>query len=179
MSIPSSETFSIDGIVSNVSCIEKPSLPRIFSRVASVRVRRSFTHLKRIYGLVTQVWFPNEGTYDPDTRQGSIYNREGKSYRYNEDPDLPCEIVVYSNLATLSSFDSQTFMDQLSFATASFGYTDRSSSDNMCLIRSDSKIKINFSSKDFYFFIKKVTTLEAYYPSDGKVIHKLHLESYI
>jgi len=158
--------------IDSTPCSLKKKMLNITTRLAVASTRFGFIHLQRLFGFETQIWFPHDGAYDPVTRTGSIYNVEGQEYRYNESPDLPCEVLVYSNLMDLTRMEATTLEDSID-PNSPFAYTLNQS------IADHSRLQVSYANKDFHFFVERVTALESPYSTDDVAIRRLNLRPWI
>lgn len=169
--------------MANEQC-KNSGLLKVLTRTATIRERVGFTHNQRVWGLICRVYFPVDGTYDPHTREGSMYNREDNKYRYKNDPDIPCINLVFSNLMDLTRMDATTRMDGLQMRKETYAFTNEAKWDDKnkswyCGIPVNSKILVEYNHKEYAFFVWAVTSLESPYPIDGKAVFKLELRSHV
>lgn len=169
----------MNGYTPDVNDCRNSGLLKTVTRVSTIRERRAFKHLQRVYGLTCSVWFPRSGEYDPHTRTGSLYNREDNKYRYPEEPNIECINFVISNLMSLTRLDAQTRMDQLMMGDDIYAYTDRLGKDGLCLIPPESKIIVHYNFKEFTFFAWEITALDSPHTADGKAIYRIKLRSHV
>jgi hypothetical protein len=161
-------------------------LLEIATHVATVRERRAFRHLQRLWGLICDVYFPVSGDYDPYTRTGSVYARDDQKYNYKNEPSLYDVNLVFSNLMDLTRMDAVTRMDILDMRGDIFAYTnlekeaeDGGKTARKCMIPMNSKIMVRYNNKLMAFFVWSVSALDSPYEDDGKAIYKLELKPHV
>lgn len=153
-------------------------LIRMATRTATIREQRAFRHLQRLWGLICRVYFPTNGHYDPYTRTGSIVNREDNQFNYRNEPDLRDVNLVFSNLMDLTRYDAVTRMDVLEMRGEIYAFTNKEQ-DGKCAIPVNSKIVVEYNSKEMVFFVWAITALDSPHESDGKALWKMELKPHV
>lgn len=169
---------------SNLQECKNSGLLKVLTRTSTVREQVAFTHNQRVWGLICRVYFPVDGTYDPYTREGSLYNREDNKYRYKAEPDIPCINLVFSNLMDLTRMDAATRMDALQMKGDIYAFTnyvqrDETNESWICGIPVNSKILVEYNFKEFAFFVWAITALDSPHEIDGKAVFKLELKPHV
>lgn len=149
------------------------------THTSTVREQVAFKHNQRVWGLVSRVYFPVNGDYDPYTREGSMYNKEDNKYQYKNDPDIKCINLVYSNLMDLNRDDAETRMDGLQMGKSLYAYTNLVNDKGICGIPVNSKILVEYNYKEFAFFVWNITALDSPHEIDGKAIFRLDLHVHV
>jgi hypothetical protein len=161
------EIISNDSKIIMRRCFKKNRLNKIITKISTITMRRKYEVLRKLYGIKSEIWLPKDGIYNPVTREGSMYNRESQEYRYSIDSDFPCEIMLYSNLMDMKRLNALEIMDNLDIEPVAYTLNEK--------IIPNSKVKILYRGKNFYFFVERVIVLTSPYPKDGKAVLKLKL----
>jgi len=143
-----------------------PQVLNVITKIATELNPIAFKALRAIYGFDTEVRLPNDGTYDPETREGSIYNNQDAEYRYNENADFT-ERLVYSNLMPLSRIRGTSLMDE-------YGMDPVAYTINKDIVEF-SRLTVLYAGKNYEFKVQKVIVLES--PNEENVLEGMPCES--
>lgn len=143
-----------------------PQVLSVVTKIATELNPIAFKALRAIYGFDTEVRLPNDGTYDPVTREGSIYNNQAAEYRYNTQPDF-VERLVYSNLMPLSRIKGTSLMDEYGMDPVAYTISDD--------IKLFSRLTVLYAGKNYEFKVQKIIVLES--PNTENVLEGLPSES--
>lgn len=129
-----------------------PQVLEVVTKIATELNPIAYKALRSIYGFDTQVRLPNDGTYDPESREGSLYNNQDAEYRYNEEPDFT-DRLVYSNLMPLSRIRGTSLMDEYGMEPAAYTTNEK--------IVEFSRLTVLYAGKNYEFKVQKVIVLES------------------
>lgn len=129
-----------------------PQVLNVVTKIATQLNPIAFKALRAIYGFDTEVRLPNSGIYDPETRQGSLYNNQDAEFRYDERPNFK-ERLVYSNLMPLSRIKGTSLMDEYGLDPVAYTINEA--------ITEFSRLTVYYAGKNYEFKVQKIIVLES------------------
>ena len=115
----------------------------------------SLKHSIKIMGYDTQVFLPIKGDYDPESREGSIYNQDDHEYRYSESPSFIARLAYGNPQESTITRGTEMIVNKTNIA-----YTLK---NNAAFCPGDivqySKLLVNYGGEDLSYFVHAVTVL--------------------